>query len=114
MEDIKVGEYVRTKNGKIDKVKNDDYYMKQYIECEKGLYLRENITKHSFNLTDLIEVGDIVVMLDTKFNTKDYIFIDDTEMLKAVKKDLKSRCELLEILTHEEFEANCYKVEGEN
>ena len=56
MEDIKVGEYVRTKNGKIDKVKNNDYYMKQYIECEKGLYLRENITKHSFNLIDLIEV----------------------------------------------------------
>ena len=56
MEDIKVGEYVRTKNGKIDKVKNNDYYMKQYIECEKGLYLRENITKHSENLIDLIEV----------------------------------------------------------
>ena len=56
MEDIKVGELVRTKNGKIDKVKNNDYYMKQYIECEKGLYLRENITKHSFNLIDLLEV----------------------------------------------------------
>ena len=56
MEDIKVGEYVRTKNGKIDKVKNNDYYMQQYIECEKGLYLRDNITKHSFNLIDLIEV----------------------------------------------------------
>lgn len=56
MGDIKVGEYVRTKNGKIDKVKNNDYYMKQYIECEKGLYLRENITKHSFNLIDLLEV----------------------------------------------------------
>lgn len=56
MGDIKVGEYVRTKNGKIDKVKNNDYYMKQYIECEKGLYLRENITKHSFNLIDILEV----------------------------------------------------------
>ena len=53
---IEAGEYVRTKNGKIDKVKNDDYYMKQYIECEKGLYLRENITKHSFNLIDILEV----------------------------------------------------------
>lgn len=56
MEDIKVGELVRLKNGRIDKVKNDDYYMQQYIECEKGLYLRDNITKHSFNLTDLIEI----------------------------------------------------------
>lgn len=52
-------------------------------------------------------------MLDTKFNTKDYIFIDDNEMLKAVKEDLKSRCELLEILTHEQFAVNAYKVKGE-
>ena len=52
-------------------------------------------------------------MLDTKFNTKDYIFIDDNEMLNAVKEDLKNRCEVLEILTHELFEANTYKVKGE-
>ena len=50
-------------------------------------------------------------MLDTKFNTKDYIFIDDKKMLKAVKEDLKDRCKLLEVLTHEQFEANCYKIE---
>ena len=56
MEDIKENEYVRLKNGRIDKVKNNDYYMQQYIECEKGLYLRDNITKHSFNIIDLIEV----------------------------------------------------------
>lgn len=52
-------------------------------------------------------------MLDTKFNTKDYIFINDNEMLKAAKEDLKSRCELLEILTHEQFNSNAYKVKGE-
>ena len=56
MEDIKVREWVRFKSGKIDKVKSDYYYMQQYIECERGLYLRDNITKHSFNLIDLIEV----------------------------------------------------------
>ena len=49
-------------------------------------------------------------MLDTMFNSKDFIFVNDSEMLKAVKEDLKDRCELLEILTHEQFEANCYKV----
>lgn len=52
-------------------------------------------------------------MLDTMFNSKDFIFLNDTEMLNAVKEDLKSRCELLEILTHEQFEANAYKVKGE-
>ena len=112
MEDIKVGEYVRSKIGSIGKITK--------IEDDKFLYENKtlitwvgNITKHSFNLIDLLEYGYIVVMLDTKFNTKDYIFIDDNEMLKAVKEDLKSRCELLEILTHEQFEANAYKVKGE-
>ena len=42
-------------------------------------------------------------MLDTMFNSKDFIFVNDTEMLNAVKKDL----------THEQFEANAYKVKGE-
>ena len=52
-------------------------------------------------------------MLNTKFNTKDYVFIDDNKMLEAVKTDLKDRCELLEILTHQQFEANYYKAKGE-
>lgn len=52
-------------------------------------------------------------MLDTMFNSQDFIFVNDTEMLKAVKEDLKSRCELLEILTHEQFAVNAYKVKGE-
>lgn len=111
MEDIKVGEYVRTKNGKIDKVKNDDYYMKQYIECEKGLYLRENITKHSFNLIDLLEVGDIVFIQDVLNN--DFVYIYDDEMLKAVKENIEMGLEITEVLTHELYEANAYKVKGE-
>ena len=49
-------------------------------------------------------------MLDTKFNTKDYIFIDDIEMLQAVRVDLKDRCKLISILTHEQYQANCYTV----
>lgn len=52
-------------------------------------------------------------MLDTKFNSKDFIFVNDTEMLNAVKKDLESRCKIAEVLTHESYEANAYKVKGE-
>ena len=120
MEDIKVGEWVRTKRGEICKVlgispevRNETrlYSHKHYyLDNKKGSLTRFYITKHNFNLIDLLEVKDIVVMLDTKFNTKDYIFIDDKEMLKAVKEDLKDRCKLLEVLTHEQFEANCYKI----
>ena len=52
-------------------------------------------------------------MLDTNFNSIDFIFIDDKEMLRAVKDDLKGRCKILEVLTHEQFEANCYKAKGD-
>lgn len=34
---LEVGEYVRTKDGRIDKVKNPKFDNPQYIECEKGL-----------------------------------------------------------------------------
>jgi hypothetical protein len=44
---IEVNDYVRTKNGIIDKVINSNFYMSIYVECEKGLYLIENIVKHS-------------------------------------------------------------------
>ena len=53
---IEVGEYVRTKSGKIDKVINNNYYMPQYIECEKSIVNKENIVKHSKDIIDLVEV----------------------------------------------------------
>lgn len=121
--DIKVGEYGRNNKGNIfiyANVLNENGEKLDYIikfinggPIKYRLGEDEQIVKHSKNLIELIEVKDIVVMLDTKFNTKDYIFIDDNEMLKAVKEDLKDRCELLEILTHQQFEANCYKAKGE-
>ena len=44
MEDkIEVNEYVRTKDGKIDKLINSNFYMSIYVECEKGLYLIHHI-----------------------------------------------------------------------
>ncbi len=74
MEDIKVGEYVRIKDGYIGQLIRiiDDYYLNPLVIDTKIkvrhdglpetlLYLRkENILKHSPNLIDLIEVGDYV------------------------------------------------------
>ncbi len=59
MEEIKVGEYVRTKEGYIDKIviaeNEDDMYAgesnPQYLD-----YTSEDIVKHSKNIIDLIEV----------------------------------------------------------
>ena len=42
------------------------------------------------------------------------IHIFDNDTLEEVKQAIeKGEIELLEILTHEQFEANCYKVGGE-
>jgi hypothetical protein len=116
---IEVNEYVRTKDGKIDKLINSNFYMSIYVECEKGLYLIENIVKHSKQLIDLIEVGDIVnscivvgfgyecvngnkeksILVEGKYTKVNFVLLN---------WDIKT------ILTKEQMEANCYKVGGED
>ena len=117
---IEVGEYVRAKDGYIFKIVDIDnifiYVDKEvrYIEetnTSIDYIKKSSVVKHRKDIIDLLEVGDMLVMLDTKFNTKDYIFIDDIEMLQAVRVDLKDRCKLISILTHEQYQANCYTVE---
>lgn len=110
---IEVNEYVRTKNGKIDKVINSNFYMSIYVECEKGLYLIENIVKHRKQLIDLIEVGDIV-RIRTGLYSSFMEFIDNEECLLILKEQVKKFWTIEEILTKEQFVANCYKVGEED
>lgn len=108
--DIKENEYVRTKSGKIDIFKEkDENYM--FARCQKNTYWIFDITKHSKNLRDIIEVGDIVFIQDVLNN--DFVYIYDDEMLKAVREDIEEGLEITEVLTHELYEANCYKVKEE-
>ena len=112
--DIEVGDYVKTERGKIDRVTNNKFYIKQYIDCERDLYLRENIVKHSKNIIDLIEVGDFVngyrVLEMFKFQNDKYAFT-------ICKSDFKSICRIWSeedietILTKEQYSQNCYTVE---
>ena len=113
--EIEVGEYVRTDYGLIDKVINSNFYMSIYVECEKGLHLIENIVKHSKQLIDLIEVGDIV---EDEYNKYEVAFVKDDKiycndynlddsLITLREQDIKA------ILTKESYMANCYKVGGE-
>lgn len=134
MEDeIEIGEYGRTNFGEIikfawledsegktiknkvilinrNKVSNDFYYF----------HGEENIVKHSKQLIDLIEVGDIIkyridnisTTLETKGHIKGIVDIADEEMLQRIKSD--KNYNLLEILTREQYMANCFKVGGED
>ena len=58
-----------------------------------------------------MKYGDIVFIQDVLNN--DFVYIYDEEMLKAVKKDIEMGLEITEVLTHELYEANAYKVKGE-
>ena len=103
---IEVGEYVRTKNGKIDKIINNNCYMPQYIECEKSLVYKEDIVNHSKNIIDLIEVGDFVNRERILDITGDYIHTTETDHNRFyLEKHIKT------ILTKEQYIQNCYTVE---
>ncbi len=110
--DIEVGEYVRTKDGKIDKVINSNFYMGIYVECEKGLYLIKNMVKHSKQLIDLIEVGDIVneflvLDIETVLKTGEGKALDIGHGNYIFDDEIKT------ILTKERYIDNCYKAGGE-
>ena len=122
--EIKVGEFVRlARNQGINKIIDEDddgfLILDEMIADEYGdecfeISLQDvdsEITKHSFNITDLIEVGDIVFIQDVLNN--DFVYIYDDEMLKAVRETIEEGLEITEVLTHELYEANAYKVKGE-
>lgn len=125
MEKIDVGEYVRTNKGNIGQVIgifNGHCQAKYHIQFQgkvkvKRQYLSTHtIIKHSKQLIDLIEVGDIV---KDKYNKYEVAFVKDDKiycndynlddsLITLREQDIK------EILVKEQFEANCYKVGGED
>lgn len=59
--EIEMGEYIRTRSGYINKVTNNDFFMRRYLECSKDrLVDRDNVVKHSKLLSEVVEVGDYV------------------------------------------------------
>ena len=114
--EIELREYIRTKNGYIikyqDNVNTNIFSMDDDLYIENPLFPdEEKIVKHSKNIIDLIEVGDIVEIYDVL--NEDIIYIWNEEMLKAVKEDVANGIKIRRILTKELFEANCYKVKEE-
>ena len=137
MEEVKVGEYVRTKNGVIFKITGgnvDDYdidisyYDLGYFEDggysdldmfnynDNGNFIREIVVKHSPNIIDLIEEGDYVngYRILEKTKTK------NNEMQICILKDNNAsnwrtinNQTLKSIVTHEQFANIEYRI-GEN
>lgn len=110
--EIKENEFIRTKTGKIDKVINNNYYMSQYIECEKRIVEKEYIVKHSFNIIDLIEVGDIVneslIAYRGKVASGKEKLLVGNYIINGMSLEVAN---IKTILTHEQYERECYVVE---
>lgn len=115
MKKIEVEEYVRTDNGEIHKVldteKGSIKIKSQYKEWI-GLCC---IKKHSKQLIDLIEVGDIVNGMEVLDIHKPRDLWEPIEIRVnsrytnfILAEDIKA------ILTKEQFETNCYNVGGED
>lgn len=123
---IKVGEYVRTNEGIIDKV--DRYSIGSCVyHCKNGMCIDEcetvgipisDIKKHSFNIIDLIEMGDIL-----KYRLNDFSSIDVSEVILVTEgrtlKDYLSvkgyslnQIENLSLITKEQFKNVEYEVKN--
>lgn len=128
MEEIKVNDFVRTKQGYIAKCvevdEDGDYYtfdefvQENYGDKYSSLYGRklEDIVKHSLNIKDLIRVGDIIIYT---INCKiaDIDIVKEHTDARTLKKTLRvglwslEQVNIKHILTKERFESESYRLE---
>ena len=118
--EIEVNDYVRIKNGAIRKIikinegKEKTIFGKYrldkpYNNCFS--VAQNKIVKHSKNIIDILEIGDILRVFDNLSEIEEKVNIFDDEMLKAVKEDIKdNNYEILSILTHEQFSSLEYII----
>jgi hypothetical protein len=122
---IEVGEYIRTKEGKIGKIINITISDKgiKFYSIKWDIIKYRDIKTHSKNIIDLIEVDDIVngcrVMsvlyyLKGKKGTRvaNFKLIDGQTYTGEIDYEGKKRefnLVVETILTHEQYEQNCYK-----
>lgn len=113
---IKVGEYIRTQNGKIRKVKTIHKGKRPTAitsECLiNGKFKIEDIVNYSKNIIDLIEIGDVLKFKED--NSIFYIGLEKDEITityQEIIDDIKNnKIELLAILTKEQIKKVEYRI----
>ena len=115
MEGIKVGEYVRTKDGDLFILENiiDNEVIPRGVDLPYAVW-KDDIIKHSPNIIDLIEVGDYVNGFRILEKTK----IKDGNMQVCILKDNNTSnwitinsYTLKSIVTKEQFSSVEYRME---
>ena len=109
--DIEVGDYARTKSGigRVEQIGNSLFW----LEDGSSYSLSDKTIKHSKNIIDLIEVGDLVngrkvkhiAMFEGFPNYPKLIFVDEK---KLIPDDTCENDEIKTILTKEKYLQNCY------
>lgn len=135
MLEIELGEYIRTKQDGIKQVKKIEYdkeYKENYYYFDNVFGVWEiDILKHSKNIIDLVEIGDLIVLeyyvvkYKKRIMRKFEIFRNDNlisfenahcsflynvEQKKWVDGS-GYNVKIKQILTREQYEQNCYKVD---
>ena len=108
---IEVGEYIRTKIGDIGKVENINNYRPPEakicvdMKLKDLVFISEDIiVKHSKELRDLIEIGDIVI-IQNGLGEEELIFIENED-----KKCIVRTHKIKSIVTKEQFKEMEYRV----
>ena len=115
---MEINDYVRTKDGKIGKYIQPELgkpYITNGISFNEGA----NYGKHSKDIIDLIEVGDLItyskgnlhicypcrVWAKSDENAETVLMVEDNKLIDV---------NINKILTRKQFEANAYKIEKES
>lgn len=108
MEEIKVGEYIRTELGQIGKIDED---LKEFIDEHRSISEKDRIEflgkiKHSPNIIDLIEVGDYVNGNYVKECKNNYVMVGNgLDGFQLWERNIQS------ITTKEQFKSVEYRLE---
>lgn len=120
---LEVGMYVRLENdvediviiNKIAHVFETSILTENDGSIYQGVYTKENVIKASYNIIDILEVGDIISYSDEKH---EILLIDDELMVRNTGLiydnnyylPIKSIA-IKSVITHEQMEQMAYKVE---
>ena len=126
---IEVNDYVRinmdNRNcigiGRVSRIVNETIYVNMNNKYNLLVSFQiDKIVKHSKQLIDLIEIGDILKIKISeewveKQDTIKFIVVGQTYTITEIKECLENGLfKIIQVLTKEQFEANCYKVGGED
>lgn len=121
---MEIGEYIRSKDGLIGKVEQIGNSL-FWIEDGTAFSLQDKSIKHSKNIIDLIEVGDIVngykilEIADSIYENSKRILIYKSEKekyerwiyIQQYNGKIHTQDDIYLILTREQFERDCYRLE---